>query len=92
MVSADPSPGDNATSNFAQAAGNLVELTERLPDGGTSGFQMKNDTCSPYYVWLQVAPEYPPGADAAVGPVQRDGSTLGSSGSSDGSPADAGGD
>jgi hypothetical protein len=68
-VSADPSPEANAASNFAPSAGNIAEISV-LPDGGLNGFQVTNDTCSPYFLWMQVAQENAgapnAGADAAA--------------------------
>ena len=62
MVSPDPNPlspaGGAAGSNGAFCAGNLAEFMA-LPDGGQTGFIVTNDTCSPYYLWLEVAQEYP---------------------------------
>jgi hypothetical protein len=70
MVSADPNPespdGGAAGSNAAYCAGNLAELMA-LPDGGQTGFIVTNDTCSPYFLWLEVAQEYPDaGANGAT--------------------------
>ena len=75
LLSADPNPYTNGGSNFAQSAGNTAEFAGVSKDT----FQVTNNTCSPYYLWLQVAQEYP--SDGAA-PVQLDGSTL--------SPADGG--
>jgi hypothetical protein len=58
-VSTDPNPGVNGASNYSPCAGNLAEFSV-LPDGGTTGFVVTNDTCSPYFLWLQVVQEYPP--------------------------------
>jgi hypothetical protein len=60
QVSADPSPYP-APSNFAPSSGNITEFSG-LPDGGTTGFQVTNNTCSPYFLYLQMA--YPRDAGA----------------------------
>jgi hypothetical protein len=65
QVSADPNPYASP-SNFAPSAGNITEFSG-LPDGGMTGFSVTNNTCSPYYLWLQVAPEYPAPAPADAG-------------------------
>ncbi len=79
FISADSEPYTTPGSNFVQGAGNSVEFSGlpyeagTTPDGSamvvqqTYGFQVTNDTCSPYYLWLQVTPEAPfdPGAGDA---------------------------
>jgi hypothetical protein len=69
-LSVDPNPWTTAGSNFAPSAGNPTEFGG-LPDGGMDGFQVTNDSCSPYYLWLQATPARPAttldaGADAHV--------------------------
>jgi hypothetical protein len=71
-ISADPNPEANPSSNFAPGAGNPVEVLA-LPDGGTTGFTVFNNTCSTYYLWMQVAQEYTP--DAAASPPPPDAGT-----------------
>ncbi len=64
MVSADKNPYTNPNSNFAPSAGNIAEI---LPLDG--GFQVMNNTCSQYYLWMQVAQEYgaaPGGGDSGT--------------------------
>lgn len=67
-VSADPNPYSNPGSNSAPSSGNITEVSELA--GDPTGFQVTNNTCSPYYLWMAVAQEYPgapdAGADAAA--------------------------
>lgn len=83
LLSADPRPWPTAGSNFAQSAGNTAEFSSL--DSGTIGFQVTNNTCSPYYLWLQVAPEGQ--AAGAVPALPEDGGADGAvpeDGSADG--------
>ena len=56
-VSADPNPYSNPGSNSAPSSGNITEVSELA--GDPTGFQVTNNTCSPYYLWMAVAQEYP---------------------------------
>jgi hypothetical protein len=61
QLSPDSNPYTTPGSNFAPSAGNAAEFSG-LPDGRTDAFQVTNNTCSPYFLWLQVAQERPASA------------------------------
>jgi hypothetical protein len=90
FLSADANPYSTDGSNFAASAGNTAEISDVNDD--LRSFKITNNTCSPYYLWLQVAPQGQAdgavpedgGADAAVpedggadGAVPDDGSADG---------------
>ena len=73
-LSADPNPYTFVGSNFAPSAGNPTEFSG-LPDGGFDGFLVINNTCSKYFLWLQVAQEHPATPVAADASTSSEGSS-----------------
>jgi hypothetical protein len=59
-VSPDPDNYTTSGSNYAGGAGNIAEFTQSadLDGGRTDHFQVTNETCSPYYLWIQATPQY----------------------------------
>ena len=53
-----PDPSTNAGANFAQSAGNPTQFAG-LDDGGLTGFQVMNNTCTQYYLFLTLSHEPP---------------------------------
>ena len=58
FLSLDQNPYTTGGTNFAPSAGNTAEFTGLYVDGGVNtGFQVTNNTCSKYYLWLRVDEE-----------------------------------
>jgi hypothetical protein len=69
LLSADTNPYTTDGANFAPSAGNTAEFTGLYEDGGVdgkvnTGFQVTNNTCSKYYLWLRVDEETQAGASS----------------------------
>jgi hypothetical protein len=76
-ISADANPYVDPQNNFAPSAGNTTQVTGLYVDGGVRGdaslplvnvgVSVTNNTCTPYFLWLQLAQDTPLDADAGSG-------------------------
>jgi hypothetical protein len=86
LVSADPNPYTNGNgSNFAPSAGNITEFA----GVGPNGISVFNNTCSPFFLWLQLAQQNPPGAPSAPDASDDGPASAASDASLDASTSDA---
>jgi len=86
-ISADANPYTNPGSSFSEGAGNAVNITGLPPsDAGLYGFEVTNNTCTAYYLFLQVAQEGSPNVPPPATPDASAPTDASGDGSADGSP------